>query len=318
MDWFLDTTQPVGGRALRKQFAAYLARHASDDADLAAAELVFAETVANAAEHSAGAVWVSVDWSEPTPLLVVHDLGEGFTLDPRPPEDEFAESGRGLVLVSHLSTELAVAARRAGGSTVTARLPVRRPEEPSYEPPSRRVDALPTMDEASPEGTFGKESFLRALVVELAQAVEFTDGPAAIQAAIVQVGTDVGGRMEDEYRRARSIVDELTPEQMADLYVRLKNAIEGDFFVIEASAERIVLGTRSCPFGGVVQRAPALCRMTSSVFGGIAARNTGGAVVHLEERIAVGDPQCRVTVWLGAAGEGKPGHHYRSGSAATS
>jgi hypothetical protein len=43
--------------------------------------------------------------------------------------------------------------------------------------------------------------------------------------------------------------------------------------------------------------------MTSSVFGGIAARNTGGAVVQLEERIAVGDPQCRVTVWLGRAPE---------------
>ncbi|MGZ4137162.1 MAG: hypothetical protein ACXVPX_06285 [Actinomycetota bacterium] len=42
--------------------------------------------------------------------------------------------------------------------------------------------------------------------------------------------------------------------------------------------------------------------MTSSVFGGIAARNNlEGSAVQLEERIAVGDPQCRVTVWLGEA-----------------
>jgi hypothetical protein len=38
--------------------------------------------------------------------------------------------------------------------------------------------------------------------------------------------------------------------------------------------------------------------MTSSVFGGIAARNFGQASVILEERIAVGDLQCRVVVDL--------------------
>jgi len=90
---------------------------------------------------------------------------------------------------------------------------------------------------------------------------------------------------------------------MSDLYVRLKRAIEGDFFVIRADDERIVLGNNACPFGPVVQHAPALCRMTSSVFGGIAARNRGSSAVQLEERIAVGDPQCRVTVWLGRAPE---------------
>jgi len=42
--------------------------------------------------------------------------------------------------------------------------------------------------------------------------------------------------------------------------------------------------------------------MTSSVFGGVAARNhPGGASVLLEERIAVGDPGCRVVVYLGDA-----------------
>jgi anti-sigma regulatory factor (Ser/Thr protein kinase) len=312
MDWFLDTTQPAAGRALREQFTAYLARHADDEADLSVAELVFAETVANAIEHSAGPVWVSLDWSEQAPVLAVHDLGEGFALDTRLPEDELAESGRGLFLVSHLTTELAVAAKRAGGSKVSARLPVRRGDEPSLDPPERRADALPSAAEASPEGTFGKESFLRALVVELAQAVEFVDGPATLETLVAQVGTNVGGRMEDEYRRARDIVDVLTPAQMADLYLRLKGAIHGDFYVIDASPQRIVLGNRACPFGDVVQRAPALCRMTSSVFGGIAARNAGQAVVRLEERIAVGDPECRVTVWLGPASDQHPGHRYRS------
>ena len=111
--------------------------------------------------------------------------------------------------------------------------------------------------------------------------------------------------MEDEYRRARDIIGQLEPQQIADLYVRLKAAIGGDFYVIEADEEKIVLGNRACPFGDVVKRAPGLCRMTSSVFGGIAARNTGGASVVLEERIAVGDPECRVVVWLGGDKRGR-------------
>jgi hypothetical protein len=45
--------------------------------------------------------------------------------------------------------------------------------------------------------------------------------------------------------------------------------------------------------------------MTSSVFGGIAARNAGGASVVLEERIAMGDPECRVVVWLGGEQTGR-------------
>ena len=64
-----------------------------------------------------------------------------------------------------------------------------------------------------------------------------------------------------------------------------------------------------------VLRAPALCRMTSSVFGGIAARNTPNAVaVLLEERIAVGDPGCRVVVSLVPPADDAAAfaHHYRA------
>ena len=49
--------------------------------------------------------------------------------------------------------------------------------------------------------------------------------------------------------------------------------------------------------------------MTSAVFGGIAANSHGEATVTLEERIAVGDPGCRVVIQLGAvpdAGSARP------------
>jgi hypothetical protein len=52
--------------------------------------------------------------------------------------------------------------------------------------------------------------------------------------------------------------------------------------------------------------------MTSSVFGGIAANNVGDASVQLEERIAVGDPECRVTVWLKPESNTSFAHNYTS------
>lgn len=312
MDWCLDTSEPESLRDIRAELTDYLRRHGKDGADLASARTAASEVVANAVEHGGGRyVWVSVDWGDERPVLSVHDLGEGFEPSVSLPDDPLSESGRGLYLATHCSELLEVAAKRAGGSTVRVTLPVPRRRELSHDPPRRRADSLPGPDEADEDGTFGKQSFLRALVVELSQSVDLGQGPDAAEAAVAQVGTNVGGRMEEAYRRARDLVGRLDADQMADLYVRLKKAIDGDFYVIEADSERIVLGNRACPFGEVVKRSPALCRMTSSVFGGIAARNTGAALVQLEERIAVGDPECRVVVWLGDAARRAERHGHR-------
>jgi transcriptional regulator with GAF, ATPase, and Fis domain len=57
-----------------------------------------------------------------------------------------------------------------------------------------------------------------------------------------------------------------------------------------------VVNTR-CPFGDAVKEAPELCRMTSSVFGGIAARNFGYAKVSLNKRLATNDGICEVCIY---------------------
>lgn len=308
MDWFVDAASPDAVGSLRREFTAYLDRHAEPGSDLEGARLTLTELISNTGKHAKGYAWVHVDWSGEAPELLVRDLGPGFDPEIELPEPTRA-GGRGLYLVSRLGSGLRIDRRRAGGAEVSVVLPVRRRPERSYDPPRRRADALPAPEEASLDGTFGKESFLRALVVELAQHIEHEQGPDAAEAAVAQVGASVGGRMEDEYRRARGVVGRLEPEQMADLYVRLKHAIDGDFHVEEATAERIVLTSTRCPFGEVVRRAPALCRMTSSVFGSIAAENADGSYVQLEERIAVGDPGCRVVVWLGRRPERPPHAH---------
>lgn len=311
MEWVLEGRDAAAVRALRRELMAYVRRHGAPGSDFAGAEIVVAELVANAFEHAPGPAWVRVDWGGRQPRLEVHDLGPGFELGERRP----ASPGRcgGLFVADAVAGDLAWASKRAGGSKVTATLPVRRHREVPHDPPHSSLNPLPAPEEANRDGTFGKEAFLRALVVELAQAAEGAHGPDAAEALVAQVGTNVGSRMEEAYRSARAVTGRLTPEQMADLFVRLKGAMGGDFYVVEADERRIVLGNRRCPFGATVRRQPGLCRMTSSVFGGIAARNHDGAAVVLEERIALGDPECRVVVWLDGRATPRPAdaHVYR-------
>jgi anti-sigma regulatory factor (Ser/Thr protein kinase) len=327
VDWYVPRDDLAAIGALRHRVRDYLARHAEPDSDLETAELVFQELLVNALEHTGTAAWVQVTWVEEQPDVTIWDLGPGFEpseelagkavaeahLDPSDtggapyevngdpgPVAGLDERGRGLFLVTHLAEEFEVAARAGGGSRVQARLPVHRAASRSIDPPRAVAGALPSLDEVEPAGGFSRESFLRALVVQLGQAVEHAGGPGMSEHVVAEVGITVGGQMEAEYRAAKDVVARLDPEQLADCFVRLKHAIEGRFYVVEISEDRIVLGNERCPFGNAVRKAPALCRMTSAVFGGIAARNhDDGAAVVLEERIAVGDPGCRVVVHLG-------------------
>lgn len=300
MDWYVPN-EIAAISQLRAEFSEFIDRHAAPGSDLPGAQLIFSELVTNAVENSDQPVWVSLKWGGEQPVLSVNDLGPGFEL-PDQPARPGADSarGRGLLIVTHLTDHLEVAAKGSGGSRVTVTLPIRRPPSPSFQPkPFSSSQLLPTPDEKNERGQFGRESFLRALVVQLAQSVERDSGPAAAEQLVAELGAGIGFRMEEAFRAKEQQPDApLSAEKMAELFVHLKHGIDGDFFIIEANEERIILGNRRCPFGDAVRHAPALCRMTSSVFGGIGARNRGAAAVHLEERIAIGDPQCRVTVWL--------------------
>jgi anti-sigma regulatory factor (Ser/Thr protein kinase) len=320
VDWYLDRRELVGD--LRRELGQYLERHAVPGSadEITDAELIVSEAVGNAIRHTGGPVWVSLSWATELPVLQVYDIGPGFdgagltsapripppVADPDGPDDELtaldemmADSGRGLLIIQALAPEVSASVRANAGMVVSITLPVPRRTTATFDPPRQPTNALPALEEAQPTGGFGKESFLRAIVVQLSQAVEANHGPDAAEAAVAQVGADVGGQMEEEFRLAEDVVGAMTPEQLGRCFVRLKHAIDGGFSVVEATPERIVLENTRCPFGETVLRAPALCRMTSSVFGGIAARNAGGDIaVLLEERIAVGDPGCRVVVSL--------------------
>lgn len=142
-----------------------------------------------------------------------------------------------------------------------------------------------------------RDVFLRTLIRELAGTLEDVVGLEEAEGYISVVGANVGELIDGQYKAALA-VPRLERAQVRDVLVDLKRRIQGDFYVIEESEDRIVLGNRACPFGDRVVGRPSMCMMTSNVFGFIAAENLGYAKVELQETIARGHRGCRVVVHL--------------------
>lgn len=154
---------------------------------------------------------------------------------------------------------------------------------------------LPVIQRA--EVPLDRDIFLRTLVRELAGTLEDVIGLKDASGYISVVGQRIGDQINSDYRSALQ-VPVLTREQVADVLVDLKRRIQGDFYIIEQSEEKIVFGNRACPFGDKVLDRPSMCMMTSNVFGAIAGENLGYAKIELQKTIAGGHRECLVVVYL--------------------
>lgn len=148
-----------------------------------------------------------------------------------------------------------------------------------------------------------RDGFLRDLLRQLSGVLEEVVGLEDAAGFISVVGIRIADQIDSKYKSALQ-TDKLDREQVADVMVDLKRRIQGDFYIIEADEEKIVLGNRACPFGDRVLGRPSLCMMTSNVFGHITAQNLGYARVNIEEAIAYGDKGCRVVVYLNQDNKG--------------
>ncbi len=147
-----------------------------------------------------------------------------------------------------------------------------------------------------------RDVFMRTLIRELSNTLQKVVGSDQSSGFISVVGQVMGKQMDNQYREALNL-SSLDREQVAAVLVDLKQRIQGDFYVIEQDDEKIVFGSRSCPFAEKVIGQKSMCMMTSNVFGSIAANNLGYAKVHLKETIAEGRPECRVVVYLKTSDE---------------
>ena len=156
------------------------------------------------------------------------------------------------------------------------------------------------------------DSFLRLFIDEARRLAPSTTC-SSLQSFIRQVVFDSSASLEARFRGTSHVQGRLTPPQYADLIVDLKNSIGGTFSVVSADSDCVSVRTGRCPFGDLAQTAPGLCHMTSSIFGGIAARNFGYAKVELGERIALGADHCNIHIHLSPkSGEEVIGDEYFS------
>lgn len=156
-----------------------------------------------------------------------------------------------------------------------------------------------------------RDLFLRTLLRHLAGTLQDVVGLEEASGFISIVGQEIGDEINQAYQNALA-VSQLSREQVAEVLVDLKRRIQGDFYIVEQSDERMVFGNRACPFAEKVIGRPALCMMTSNVFGSIAADNLGYAKVVIEQAIARGDAECRVVVFIRPTEEAaaSPGREY--------
>lgn len=142
-----------------------------------------------------------------------------------------------------------------------------------------------------------RDNFMRSMIRELSGTLQDVVGLEEASGFISVVGQTMGHQINQEYREALG-VNSLSRQQVAEVLIDLKARINGDFYLVEMDDEKIVLGNRACPFGDKVRDRPAMCMMTSNVFGSITADNLGYAKVVLADTIASGSPTCEVILYL--------------------
>lgn len=142
-----------------------------------------------------------------------------------------------------------------------------------------------------------RDVFLRTLIRELSGTLQDVVGLEEASGFVSVVGQRVGDQINQDYKAALR-VSNLSREQVADVLVDLKRRIQGSFYVVHEDDGKIVFGNKNCPFEDKVLGRPAMCMMTSNVFGVIAAENLGYARVDLDKTIAQGHGECRVVVHL--------------------
>ena len=157
-------------------------------------------------------------------------------------------------------------------------------------------------------------SFLQAFIVQGIRVAELDCVAHGGQGNhVARVGLAASGCLEQMARQHLGCTGRIDAARYAELIVEIKNRIGGQFEPAGSTAAEVRVINHRCPFGDRVKEAPELCRMTSSVFGAIAARNFGYAKVELHKRIATHDGLCDVRVHLDPQlAAHHPGDEYRS------
>ena len=102
-DWTFDANDAHAAQAARRAFLARLVGEGIGKEERLGFEMVFGEIVGNVARYTPGTVDLILQRTQNGLVLSALDRGPGFAWDGRPPQDTYAERGRGLFLIETLA-----------------------------------------------------------------------------------------------------------------------------------------------------------------------------------------------------------------------
>jgi len=147
-----------------------------------------------------------------------------------------------------------------------------------------------------------KTDFFNQVISELSGSLQEIVGLNEAEGFITLVASRIGEKINRDYKSALNL-DQIPKDLLPDVLVDLKRRIEGQFSIEYEDDKVIILRNTRCPFGDRVNGRPALCMMTTNVFGRIAADSAGYARIDIDKAIARGDTECRVIIHLSPAPE---------------
>lgn len=153
-----------------------------------------------------------------------------------------------------------------------------------------------------------RDAFLADMVANLVETTEEVLGFEDASSFVANVGDRIGCEVSRAYLAQAGPIDAVQ-DYVAAACVDLKKRLHGEFAAVEVTEDEIVFENTRCPFAERVVGKPALCMMTTNVFGRVAADANGYARVHIEDAIATGQKTCRVRVHLKAE-QGGCGHEF--------
>lgn len=123
--WQFEAEDARAAYTMRDEFFRMLSTVCEpDDESFSSCGLIFAELIGNAVRHAPGPLSVSLEQRDGDLILHMIDKGPGFTYEPALPKSVWAESGRGLFLVSMLAREVQVERLTGMGTHVAVTLPI--------------------------------------------------------------------------------------------------------------------------------------------------------------------------------------------------
>lgn len=142
-----------------------------------------------------------------------------------------------------------------------------------------------------------RDEFVRRVLRELTGLLQDVVGREDAEGFVSVAGRALGADLDARYRAALGL-QRFDRDQVAAILVDLKRRIQGGFRLVSVDDQRIELVNDTCPFAEHVDGRPALCMMTSNVFGHLVSTHLGYARVEIREAIAEGHGRCHVLVHL--------------------